>query len=76
MKLAQWCCNVTKQMVEKFFQNCSCKDDDVTNYDNFFWKNMRKMAKIGFFFLKLALWQLEKRFFQYLFSAFESQDNI
>ena len=33
------------------------------------------MAKI-YFFLKLTLWQLEKKDFQDLFSDFESQDNI
>ena len=25
-------CNVTKKMVEKKFQNCSYRNDDVTNY--------------------------------------------
>ena len=28
-------CNVTKKLVEKKFQNCSHRDDDVTNYVNF-----------------------------------------
>ena len=27
---------ILKKIVEKFFQNCSYKDDDVTNYINFF----------------------------------------
>ena len=31
-------CNVIKQMVEKLSQNCSCRDDDVTNYVSFFEK--------------------------------------
>ena len=29
-------CDFTKKMVEKNFQNCSYKDDDVANYVNFF----------------------------------------
>ena len=41
-------------MVEKTFQNCSYKDDDVTNYDNFFEKICEKMAK-KCFFIKLTL---------------------
>ena len=47
-------------------------DDDVTNYVNF-WNNKWKMAKTCVF-LKLTLCQLKKDF-QYLFSAFETQDN-
>ena len=53
-------CNVTKEIVEKNFQNCSYSDDDVTNYVNFFEK-LCKNAKICFF-LKLTLY-------------FESQDS-
>ena len=33
-------CNVTKKMVEKNFQNCSYRDDDVTNYVNFLKKKL------------------------------------
>ena len=70
--------NVRKKMVEKDFQNYSYRDNDVTNYIFFFFfKIMRKTAKICFF-LKLNLWQLQKRkkIFQDLFSAFESEVNI
>ena len=28
-------CNVTKKLVEKKIQDCSLRDDDVTNYVNF-----------------------------------------
>ena len=54
-------CNVTKKMVEKKFQNCSYRDDDVTNYVNF---------------SKINLVATRKKDFQDLFSAFERQDNI
>ena len=37
-----------------------------------FWKIIRKMAKICFF-LKLTLWQLEKRFSRYFFSFWKSR---
>ena len=63
-------CNVIK----KNFQNCSYTDDDFTNYDNFFEKLCEKWLQYDFF-LKLTLWQLEKRFSRF-FSAFESQGNI
>ena len=35
-------------MAEKSFQNCSYRDDDVTNYVLFLKKIMRKMAKMFF----------------------------
>ena len=66
--------NVTKKIVEIFFQNFSYRDDVVINY-LIFWKMRRKMAKI-YCFLKLTLCQLEKKHFQNLFSAFKSQDNM
>ena len=51
-----------KKVLEENFWNCSYRDDDVTNYVNFFKKYMRKMAKKKLFFLKLTLWCLEKKF--------------
>ena len=64
-------------MVAKNFQICSYRDNDVTNYIIFFFKLCKKWLKYVFF-LKLTLWQLEKRkkIFQDLLSVFESQDNI
>ena len=38
-----------KQMVEKNFQNCNYKDDDVTNYVKFFEKLCEKWLKYVFF---------------------------
>ena len=43
-------CNVTKKnkkknMVEKNFQNCSYRDDDVTNNFNFFEKQCEKIKR-------------------------------
>ena len=35
-------------MVEKKFQNCSNKDDEVTNYVNFFEKFCEKLLKYVF----------------------------
>ena len=43
-----------KKMIEKNFQNCSYRDDDVTNYVNFFEKLRKKWLKYVFF-LKLTL---------------------
>ena len=48
-------CNVTKNMVEEYFQNCSHRDDDVTNYVNFFEKLCEKWLKYIYFFQKLTL---------------------
>ena len=67
-------CNVTKKMAENHFQNCRYRDDGVTNYVNIFEKLCEKWLKYVFF-LKLTLWQLQKKF-QDLFLAFECQDNI
>ena len=36
-------------MVEKFFQNCSYSDDDITDYVNFFEKLCEKWLKYVFF---------------------------
>ena len=41
-------------MVEEYFQNCSHRDDDVTNYVNFFGKLCEKWLKY-IFALKLTL---------------------
>ena len=50
-------CNVTKKMIETNFQNCSYRDDGVTNYANFLKKLCGKGLKYAsFFFLKLTLW--------------------
>ena len=38
-------CNVTKKMEEKNFQNSSYRDDDITNYANFFEKLCEKWLK-------------------------------
>ena len=43
-----------KKMVEKFFQNCSYRDDDVTSYVHCFEKLCEKWLKYVFF-LKLTL---------------------
>ena len=53
-------------MVEKTFQNCSYKDDDVTNYDNFFEKICEKMAKKCFFY-KINLVTARKKIFKIFF---------
>ena len=34
--------NVTKKMIEFFFQNFSCRDDNVVNYISFFKKLFKK----------------------------------
>ena len=38
-------CNVIKKMAEKKNQSCSYRDDDVTNYVNFFGKLCEKRQK-------------------------------
>ena len=38
-----------KNIVEKNFQNCSYRDDEVTNYVNFVEKKKKKWLKYGFF---------------------------
>ena len=65
-------------MVAKNFQTCSYRDNDVTNYIIFFFLKLCEKWLKYVFFLKLTLWQLEKRkkIFQDLLSVFESQDNI
>ena len=45
---------VEKSQVEKSFQNCSYRDDNVTNYVSFF-ENLCKKWQKCFFFLKLTL---------------------
>ena len=67
--------NVTKKMVEKKIQNCSYRDDDVTNYVNFFQKLCQKWMKYVFFLSKINLVSARNKIFK-IFSAFESQDNI
>ena len=68
-------CNVTKKIVGKNFQNCSYRDDDVTNYVNFFQKLCQKWMKYVFFLSKINLVSARNKIFK-IFSAFESQDNI
>ena len=63
-------CKVTKKFVGKRFQNCSYSDDDVTNYVNFLKSYAKNQLKYVFFV------KLQKKDFQDLFSAFETQDNI
>ena len=63
-----------KKMVEISFQNCSYRDDGITNYVNFFEKLCEKL--LNMFFSKINLVTARKKDFQDLFSAFESQDNI
>ena len=46
--LSQLYFNVTTKMVDKNFQNCSYRDDDVTNYVNFFEKLCEKWLKYVF----------------------------
>ena len=70
--LSQLYFNVTTKMVDKNFQNCSYRDDDVTNYVNFFEKLCEKW---NMFFSKIDLVAAGKKDFQDLFSSFESQDN-
>ena len=60
-----------KKMVENFFQNCSNMDDDFTNYVHFFEKLCEKCNV--FFFLKITLWQLQRRFPWYFFSCWNSR---
>ena len=62
-------------MVEKKIQNCSYRDDDVTNYVNFFQKLCQKWMKYVFFLSKINLVSARNKIFK-IFSAFESQDNI
>ena len=73
LDLAQSYFVMLQKMVEKNFQNSSYKDDNVTNYVNFLKKICEKI--IIFFFLRLTLRKLEKKF-QDLFLAFESQNNM
>ena len=57
-------CNVTKKkMLEKDFQNCSCRNDDVTNYVNFFEKLCKKWLKYVFF-SKINLVTARKKIFK------------
>ena len=55
-------------MVEKNFQNCSHRDDDVTNYDNFL-KNCEKWLKYDFFFFfsKIKQETARKKIFKIFF---------
>ena len=62
-------------MVKKKIQNCSYRDDDVTNYVNFFQKLCQKWMKYVFFLSKINLVSARNKIFK-IFSAFESQDNI
>ena len=57
----------------KKFQHCTYGDDGVTNYVNFFEKLCEKWLKCFFSFLKLTLWQLEKRFSRSFFNFWKSR---
>ena len=48
-------CNVTKNVVDEYFQNCSHRDDNVTNYVNFFEKLCEKWLKYIYIFSKINL---------------------
>ena len=58
-------CNVTKKVVEKN-QNCSYRDDDVTNHVIFFEKLCKKWLKYVFFFKqnKINLVTVRKKIFK------------
>ena len=58
-------CNVTKKMVENVFQNWSYRDDDVTNYVNFFEKLCEKWLK--YVFSKINLVTATKKIFKIFF---------
>ena len=69
LRLAQpLLCNITQKNGRNKFQNCSCRDDDVTNYVNFFEKLCKKWLKYVFFLVKSTLRQPEKRFSRSFFS--------
>ena len=53
-------------MVENFFPNCSCRDDDITNYVNFFWKICAKKDE-NKFFSKINLVTARKKIFKIFF---------
>ena len=55
-------CNVTKKMVEKYFQNCSYRDDYVTDYVTNYVKNGCSML-----FSKINLVTARKKIFKNLF---------
>ena len=53
-------------MVEKNLQNCSYRDDDITNYVNFFEKRYEKWLKYVFF-SKINLGTAKKKIFKIFF---------
>ena len=61
-----------KNWRKKKFQICSYSNDGVTNYVNFL-KNYAKSWLKYVFFVKLTLWQLEKRFSRSFFSFWNSR---
>ena len=55
-----------KKMEEKHFQNSSYRDDDITNYANFFEKLCEKWLKYVFF-SKINLVAARKKIFKIFF---------
>ena len=62
-------CNVKK----KWQKNCSYRDDDVTNYANFFEKLCNKWLKYVFFFSKINLVTAKKRIFKIFFQLLKEK---
>ena len=60
-----------KQMVEKNFQNCNYKDDDVTNMSSFL-KNYAKNG-LNMFFSKINLVTARKKIFKIFLSFWNSR---
>ena len=52
-------------MEEEIFQNCSYRDDDVTNYVNFFEKLCEKWLQ--YVFIKINLVTARKKIFEIIF---------
>ena len=67
--------NILQKMVEKIFQNCSYRDDDITDYVNFFEKLCEKWLKYVFF-KSTSRKKIFKNFFRFLKVEITYKSNI
>ena len=64
-------CNVTKKMAEKLIQNCSYRDDNVTNFAKIFENLCKKRLK--YIFSKINLVAVRKLIFKNFFQLLKGK---